>query len=89
MAKFGEALVNAMANECGGSDGKYQKMICDTEGAYKASFSDKECKTQVDADKKEDFKAWGCDGEGRYITGASTFQVALASLTLGALSYMN
>ena len=62
MAKFAEALINAMANECSPDDeaeGKFKKLVCSTEGAYEGKFSDKDCKTEVDG-AKEELKPWGC-----------------------------
>ena len=61
------------------------QITCDETGATTTYYKDKECKEE---DKKET-QAWGCNKEDKvFITGASLVQATMASLVLGAASYM-
>ena len=60
-------------------------MECDGEGITSYDYKDTECKEEV----SKTTMAWGCFKDKMlYITGASLVQVTLASLALGAASYM-
>ena len=61
------------------------QVTCDETGATITNYKDKECKEE---DKKET-QAWGCSKEDKmFVTGASLVQATMASLVLGAASYM-